>query len=215
MKNCPVILILTFLFLFAAQTSAQDWKISDYLKNLPKEFKVFSGDFSSEVSEETTLIDDKNGYAAFYDQPVKYEAAFPIFEMAVFKKANGEQILVVSNSIIDPVCTAYKTFFLQKSGEDWIDVKAKVLPKLPPEIFFDTAKTAQDFIETQKKIGNSTDLDLHFSPPRQGTKMNVKLDICDYVPDDLSGEIDFQKFIDKSKIVLLVWDKKTGSFIFK
>ncbi len=215
MFHTKIFALIFFVFsvstAFAQKNS--DWKISDYLENLPKEYKVFTGDFIAiNPTAETTLIDDKNGYAAYFDQPFKNENAFPIFEMAVFKKKNGEEILVVSNMISDPVCNEYKTFFLQRAGANWLDVKTKVLPKLTPQMFFDSAKTANEFLKAQKKIGNSTGLNLRFSPPRQGTAMNVKLEICDYVPDDFSGEIDFQKFIDKSKTLALRWNKENGIF---
>ncbi len=149
------IFALIFLVFSVSTAVAQNnsaWKISDYLENLPEEYKTFSGDFIAiNPTAETTLIDNKNGYAAFYSQPIKDENAFPIFEMAIFKKKNGEEILVVSNMISDPVCTNHKTFFLQKNGENWINVKEKVLPELPAKLFFDTEKTANEYLATGTK----------------------------------------------------------------
>lgn len=215
MKILILTLCILSLFIPAFGQKSSGWKISDYLKNLPQEYKTFSGDFQTEPNDETTLIDDKNGYAAYFSQPKNDENAYPIFEIALFKKSNGEEILVISNLKSDPVCSEYETFLLQRKGDNWIDVKAKVLPEFTAQMFFDSANTAKEFIETQKKVGNSTELNLHFSPPRQGTKMNVKLEICDYVPDELSGEVSFQKFLDSSKTISLDWNKSKGVFAIK
>jgi hypothetical protein len=214
LKVRKIRIILAGLLLSSAAFAQKtvDWKISDYLQALPEAYKVFAGDFQIEPTKENTLIDDKNGYAAFFDRPIVNKEAYPIFEITLFKKANGEDLLVVSNMLSDPVCTFHRSFFLQRMENEWIDVESKVLPKLPPHLFFDSAKTSNYYLELQKKLGNSTELDLHFSPPRQGTNMTVNLEICDYVPDDFSEPIDFEKLAAKTRTVSLIWDKKTGMF---
>ncbi|MEZ5428588.1 MAG: hypothetical protein R2747_20245 [Pyrinomonadaceae bacterium] len=204
-----IIFSLLFLFPVNAQKPA-DWKISDYLKNLPTEFKTFSGDFASEPNEKTTVIDDRNGYAVYLSSEAK--DAFPILEMALFKDARGQHLLVVSNLQSDPVCNFYQTFFLRRDGEKWLEVRDQVLPDLKLTMFFREAKTALEFEKDYKRAGNSDPLDLHFYPPRKGTVLKVALEFCDYVPDDLSGEIDLQKFTDQRKTVALGWDKGKGVF---
>jgi hypothetical protein len=204
--------MLLFLISTAFSQHKASWTISEYLQNLPHEYKTFSGDFQSEPNTETTLVDEKNGYAAFYDRPIVNKEAYPIFEIALFRKANGEALLVVSNMLSDPVCTFHHTFFLQKSENKWIDVESKVLPKLPPRLFFDSVKTANYYLELQNKLDNSPELDLYFAPPRFGTTMKVKLDICDYLPDNFSEKVDFEKLEQKTRTVSLAWDKKSGTF---
>lgn len=47
----------SILLCLATPAYAQDWGISDYLKNLPEKFITFEGDFSP-PSKETTVIDE-------------------------------------------------------------------------------------------------------------------------------------------------------------
>ncbi len=207
-------IVLVFASVSFSQPES-NWKISDYLRDLPAEYKTFSGDFQTEPNGETTLIDEKNGYAAFFDRPIKNKEAFPIFEMALFKKANGDDLLVVSNMLSDPVCTFHHTFFLKRTENGWINVEADVMPKLPARLFFDSAKTSNYYIELQKKLDNSPELDLYFAPPRNGTTMKVSLDICDFAPDNFPESVDFEELKQRSRMVSLIWDKKTGIFKIK
>lgn len=205
------VLLLTLLFVspvFSQKTA--EWTIGDYLKNLPEEYKTFSGDFQTEPTAETTVLDVKNGYAAYLSSSEK--DAYPIFEMAIFKQANGDSLIVVSNTIADSVCTFHQTFFLQRKVDSWLAVRSKVLPEFTAQMFFKDAKLSAKFTEANKKIGNAEKLDLHFSPPREGTRMKVSLDICDYVPDELAAEISFNEFIKNARTVSLEWDKRKGIF---
>lgn len=210
-KICAVTLIA---FLFAAtafsQQATAEWKIDDYLKNLPEKYKTYSGDFQMTPTGETTIADTKNGYAAYLSSTA--EDAFPIFEMAIFKQANGEAVVVVSNTIADPVCTTHETFFLRRKGNVWTSVQSQILPELQTQMFFTDSKLGTKFQAVNRKAGNSNRLNLHFSPPRNGIKMKVSLDICDYVPDELAAELSFDEFIRNAKSVVLEWDKQTGVF---
>jgi hypothetical protein len=77
---------------------------------------------------------------------------------------------------------------------------------------FADARLAEKFLATNKKVGNPGKLDLSFAPPRKGTRMNVKLDICDYVPDEFDGKISFDEFTGNAQSVFLDWDKTRGVF---
>lgn len=210
--------IVVFVLLFSLPIFAQkirEPKISEYLQLLPQQFKTYSGDFQIKPSEENTLIDEKNGYAAYFSQAISAGNAYPIFEMALFRKKSGETIVVVSNLISDPVCDEHQTFFLRLNGADWIDVRPDVMPHLELSMFFESPKTADELRAIQEKIGNSTEIDLHFSLPREGNIIPVDLEICDYVPDEFASEISFQQFLDKKQRISLVWDKEKGVFNFK
>ena len=101
-----------------------------------------------------TIIDDKNGYAAYQNQRVdKRDAPLRFFEIAKFNSGNGYATLVITNLKDDHVCTEYETFFLQKRGGHWIDVKSQVLPKLNESLFFKDAKSYKRFQKIEKKLG--------------------------------------------------------------
>ena len=123
-----IILSAVLIFIMAFSTQAQkpeakEWSIADYVKNLPEKYKTFDGDFHP-VSEETTIIDEQNGYAAYMDSPPggNFEP-FPIFETALFKSQTKPPLLVVANMKSDPVCNDYETFFLRRVGNRWTEVK--------------------------------------------------------------------------------------------
>lgn len=213
LKMCAVLLIS---LLSAASVFAQkeQWTIRDYLKNLPEQYKTYSGDFPKPPPAEAIVLDAENGYAAILSAQagVRSSNPYPVFEMAIFKRSNGELLLVVSNRISDSVCLTHETFFLQKRGDSWLDVRSRVLPEFAAQMFFTDAHLAEKFQAINKKVGNSEKLDLYFAPPRKGTRMSVKLDICDYVPDEFDGKISFDEFTENAQSVFLDWDKKRGVF---
>jgi len=210
----------TLCYFSAASFFAQEkaWTVDDYLRALPEKFKTYSGDFEREPSRDRTIKDLKNGYIAYLDKVPAAggsSPAFPVFEIAVFKQASGEPLVVVSNYRYDMVCTTHDTFFLRKQGSEWVDVRAKVLPKLSAGMFFTQADLGRKFESANKEAGNVESAAgwfyLHFSPPRHGTRMKVALDICDHVPEE-KPELSFDEFEAKQKPVWLEWEQKKGTF---
>ena len=207
--------VLVFVTAFSAQAQkrdAEDWSIADYVENLPEKYKTFGGDFSS-PSAETTVIDEPNGYAAYMDSPPGGNFdRFPIFEMALFKSQTRPPLLVVSNLKNDHVCSDYETFFLRRVGSKWTEVKREVLPPMNLNMFWDAPQSAGRLLKIIKESSTS----YHFEPPRQGTRMKVSLEICDFLeddtPDEKAGELD--KLIETAKPIYLEWDKQNGKFKF-
>ncbi len=192
--------------------------MDDYLRALPEKYRTYSGDFAKEPTAERTIKDLKNGYIAFLDKaPAKGEAfpPYPIFEIAIFKSASGEALLVVSNLISDPVCTAHETFFLRQRGPEWVDVRAEVLPKLSAGMFFKEPALGPKFEAANREAGNiesaAGGLDLHFSPPQHGTRMKVALEICDPQSEE-KPELSFAEFEQKQQPVWLEWNARNGIF---
>lgn len=188
------------------------------MRELPEKFRTYSGDFEKGPTRDRTIKDLKNGYIAYLDKAPSAEQSsppYPIFETAVFKQDNGESLVVISNYRYDMVCTSHDTFFLRKRGSEWVDVRAKVLPKLSAAIFFKEASLGQKFETANKEAGNIESVagwfHLHFSPPRRGTRMKVALDICDYAPEE-KPELSFDEFKEKQKPVWLEWDQRKGIF---
>lgn len=199
---------------FAAEKA--EWTIGDYLKNLPERYKTYSGDYPKPPPKEAIVLDEENGYASIMRTPSDgvqtFDGEHAIFEMAIFRRAKGDPLLVVSNEISDSVCVRYETFFLQRRGNSWLDARSQVTPQLSAEMFFKGAKLAAKFQATNKKIDNSQNLELRFEPARRGTRMPVALNICDYVPDKFEGKITFDKFIENARSVFLDCDKQEGVF---
>ena len=197
------------LCLAAVPASAQEWGISDYLKNLPEKFKTFHGDFSP-PSRETTVIDERNGYAGYLKAPGGTEMSF---EMALFRSKNGPPLVVVSNEQSDMQCSAYETFFLRRVGNRWIEVKDEVLPRLDPGMFWDDPRAAGRLAKIVSVLPASA---YHFEPPRRGTQMKVRLDICDYLdgdpPEATLKELDELK--GAARPIRLEWDAQGGKFRF-
>lgn len=213
-------IILAAVLVFAATFSAQaqkpaaDWKIADYVENLPEKYKTFGGDFSS-PSAETTIVDEANGYAAYLNfapQPESNNPPFPIFEMALFKSQTKLPLLVVSNMKSDSVCTDYETFFLRLVGGKWTRVEREVLPPLDLKMFWDAAQSAARLLKIVKASATS----YHFEPPRQGTRMKVSLEICDFLEDDAPQKKsdELTKLIETARPIYLEWDKQNGKFKF-
>ncbi|MEZ5347137.1 MAG: hypothetical protein R2681_16440 [Pyrinomonadaceae bacterium] len=193
--------------------TTRDWKISDYLQNLPKQYKTYEGDIP-EPTDEYTFIDVRNGYAAYLMSPNGNPDEY-FFEMAMFKPKKGEPTLVVSNYKYDFVCFDYDTFFLQKQGSKWVDVKSDVLPVLTEKMFFADSEAYDYYVKQKEKFGDKVSgLVMHFYPPRSGTVMNVNLELCDYVDDSIveSDANNYRTITDALKTISLSWNKETGKF---
>lgn len=217
MFSARIIFAAGFIFITAFSAQAQkrdvkDWSIADYFKNLPEKYKTFDGDFSP-PSKETTVIDEPNGYAAYMDSPTGGNFnRFAIFETALFKSQTKPPLLVVANTKSDHVCTKYETFFLRCAGDNWTRVEREVLPPLNLKMFWDTPQSAERLL----KIIKESAVSYHFEPPRQGMRMKVSLEICDFLEDDTPPEKvdELSKLVESAKPIYLTWDKQNGKFNF-
>ena len=200
---------LSILLCLALPAYAQDWGISDYLKNLPEKFKTFEGDFST-PSKETSVIDEQNGYAGYLKAPGGTEMSF---EMALFRSKNAPPLVVVSNERSDMQCSSYETFFLRRVGNRWVEVKDEVLPPLDLRMFWDDPQAAE---RLAKIVSVSPASAYHFEPPRRGTQMKVSLDICDYFDEDPPEAKleEFNKLRETARPIRLDWDSRSGKFKF-
>ncbi len=218
MYSKKIIFTAIFIFVAAFSASAQkqtagEWTIADYVKNLPEKYITATGDFPKPTAENIT-VDEKNGYAAaFTDYPVtpeQFEAAFPVFQAAIFKSQTKPPLLVVSNLKSDAVCEEYETFFLRRVGNKWTEVKREVLPPLDLKMFWDKPQSATRLL----KIIEENSISYHFEPPRNGTRMKVSLEICDYLEDDApkSAGDELQKLRQSAKSIYLDWDNQNGKF---
>lgn len=201
--------LLPLLLCLAIPASAQEWNISDYLKNLPERFQTFHGDWSP-PSKETTVVDEKNGYAGYLKVSGGSEMSF---EMALFKSKNAPPLLVVTNEQSDMQCSFFETFFLRRVGDKWVEVKDKVLPPIDPGMFWDDPQAAG---RLAKIVGVTPVSAYHFAPPRQGTQMKVSLEICDNFDEDPPEATlkEFNKLKESAKPIRLEWDAKSGRFKF-
>ena len=147
------LITITLITSVYSQKPVNQWKISDYLDNLPAKYKLL-GNFAG-PTENTTIIDNKNGYAAYLhgeDDP-----SYAALEMALFKPNKGIPTLVVTNVEDDHVCGNNYSHFLQLRGKRWIDVKSKVLPKLDFSMIFVDGKNDDSYKfyqKLQKKYGD-------------------------------------------------------------
>lgn len=198
---------LSILLCVAAPAYAQEWGVSDYLKNLPEKFKTFEGDFSP-PSKETTVIDEKNGYAGYLKSPGGTEMSF---EMALFRSKNAPPLLVVSNERSDMQCSSYETFFLRRAGNRWVEVRDEVLPPLDLKMFWDDPQAA---VRLAKIVSTPAASAYHFEPPRRGTQMKVSLEICDHLDEDPPEATlkEFDKLRGSARPVRLAWDSQGGKF---
>ncbi|MET0650036.1 MAG: hypothetical protein ABW208_25795 [Pyrinomonadaceae bacterium] len=198
---------LSILLCLAIPAYAQDWGISDYLKNLPEKFKTFEGDFSP-PSKETTVIDEKNGYAGYLKAPGGTDMSF---EMALFRSENAPPLVVVSNERSDMQCSSYETFFLRRVGNRWVEVKDEVLPPLDPKMFWEDPRAAGRLAKIVSVPSASA---YHFEPPRRGTQMKVRLEICDYFDEDPPEATlkEFNKLKETARPIRLDWDSQGGKF---
>jgi hypothetical protein len=200
---------LSILLCLATPAYAQDWGISDYLKNLPEKFKTFEGDFSP-PSKETTVIDEKNGYAGYLKAPGGTDMSF---EMALFRSKNAPPLVVVSNEKSDMQCSSYETFFLRRVGNRWVEVKDEVLPTLDLKMFWEDPQAAG---RLAKIVAVTPASAYRFEPPRRGTQMKVSLDICDYFDEDPPEATlkEFDKLKESARPIRLNWDSQSGKFKF-
>lgn len=211
------LLLLVFATNALPQKPLSKWKVSDYLENLPEEYKLFGN--QGPPTKNTTIIDDKNGYAAFMSSEDEY--AIPMLEMALFKPNKGESTIVVTNLEDDHVCMNNYSYFLQIKDNRWVDVKNQVLPKLDFSMIFINGKNDDSYkyyLEMQKKYGSKIpDLEYIFSPPRMGTKMKVDLVLCDWIDESVEENKDlmeYQMIADSFKPIYLQWNKTKGKFEF-
>lgn len=199
----------------AQKPDAKEWGIADYVKNLPGKYITASGDFEK-PSAENIVADEQNGYAVAYEfsppRPEGDDKAPPTWEAALFKSRTKSPLLVVANRQSDSVCTDYETFFLRRVGDNWKEVRREVLPPLDLQMFWDEPRAAARFLKIVER-DNSTSF--HFEPPRQGTRMKVSLEICDYFLEvtPLKQVDELRKLMETTKPVYLSWDKQTGKFV--
>lgn len=216
------IIILASIFIFAAahsapaqKSEAMDWSIADYVKNLPEKYITASGDFPKPSAENIT-VDEKNGYAAaFTDYPIEadsVDAAFPVFQAALFKSKSKLPLLVVSNYQSDHVCEKYETFFLRRIGNKWTEVEREILPAMNLKMFWDKPQSAERLLNITKE----SFISYHFELPRRGTQVKVSLEICDYLDDNApeAANEEMIKLINSAKTIYLEWDKQNGKFKF-
>ena len=206
-------LTLGGVFSVAAQTrNAKEWSIADYVNNLPEKYITASGDFVK-PSVKTIIVDEKNGWAVahtdFPPNPNALDAPFAVFQMALFKSRAKPPLVVVSNFKSDEVCDEYETFFLRRVGAGWTEIKQGVLPAMNLKMFWDAPKSAERLVQIIK----ANAISYHFEPPRQGTRMKVSLEICDYVADGVPTN-ELEKLVAAAKPIYLVWDKQNGRFNF-
>jgi hypothetical protein len=200
---------LPILLCLAIPAYGREWGISDYLKNLPERYKTFKGDFPP-PSKETTVIDEKNGYAGYLKASGGSEMSV---EMALFKSKNAPPLVVVTNEQSDMQCSFYETFFLRRVGNRWAEVKDKVLPPIDLRMFWNEPQSAGRLAKIVTVTPGSA---YHFAPPRQGTQMKVSLEICDYFDEDPPESTlkEFIKLKETAKPIRLEWDSKSGRFNF-
>ena len=198
-----------------AQTGdVKDWSIADYFKNLPEKYITASGDFFPR-SEETAVVDEKNGYAAYLNRPMRSEMGndppYPIFEMAFFKSQTKLPLVVVANLKSDEVCNEYETFFLRRFGNDWSEVSREVLPPINLKMFWGKPQSAVKLLKIVERDHSTT---YHFEPPRAGTRMKVSLEICKHFLKDAPNKQfnELSKLIESARPIYLDWDKQNGKF---
>ena len=198
-----------------AQKPVSKWKISDYLNNLPSKYKKL-GNYAG-ATKETTIIDNKNGYASYQVDPD--DEYSKNLEMALFKANKGLPTIVITNVEDDHVCGNNYAYFLQKNGENWVNVKEKVLPKLDFSMIFIDGKNDDSYKyykKMQKKYGGMiSNLEYKFHPPRKGTKMKVSLNMCDWVDDTVANNKDLKEYsmiLDSVKPIYLQWNKAQVKF---
>lgn len=198
---------LSLVLCLAAPAYAQDWGIEDYLKNLPEKFKTFEGDYAA-PSKETTVIDEKNGYAGYLKAPGGTDMSF---EMALFRSKNAPPLVVVSNERSDMQCSSYETFFLRRVGNRWVEVKDEVLPPLDLGMFWDDPRAAGRLAKIVTAPPASA---FRFEPPRRGTQMKVGLEVCDYFDEDPPEATlkEFNRLKETARPIRLAWDSHGGKF---
>lgn len=98
---------------------------------------------------ETTIKDVRNGYVAFMSaRPGVNFAAYPIFEMALFRQASRDALLVVTCTRSDSVQMEHDTFFLRKRGEEWISVRGRSVAEISARNVFRRPEARADLDAT-------------------------------------------------------------------
>ncbi len=229
MKLISLFLVAITLFSTAfSQESAKTWKISDYLENLPAKYKNL-GNFAGPI-DKLSLIDNRNGYAAYYpNQEEREKAEDPnmtglettVLAMALFKADKGSPTLIVTNLADEHVCMRDYSYFLEKRGDEWVDIREDVLPKIDFSLLFIDGKddpSYKFYEEMQTKHGENIDkLELKFQPPRYGTRMKVTLGFTDCywiekLEEDDNELTQYAKISDSFKPIYLIWNSSKKQF---
>lgn len=188
--------LLAFNLTISAATPPKT--VLDYYHLLPKPYRNYYGDFVGEQLK----VDIRNGYVV-----VKVDGwNEPVFEMALFRDAQGEALFVVTNLQYDHVCIFYKSYALRYQDGKWLETDA--LPQLEPKDFF----TQKEDIAVLQKVPNY--YSLHYRPPHYGTELKVSFgELCDVVDEVLNTE-DYARFINlkTDKVHHLRWNRKRGVF---
>lgn len=189
--------------------------VADYVKLLPAEYVTHAGDYGPLE----TVVDVANGYYAVAEKTGTPDAPerdtlVPVFEFAVFRRADDGAVFVAANTIYDHACFSYETFFLGHDGARWSDVSPAVAPHLTPELFFDDP-AAVAALKRHKGWRSY----LRHRLPRRGTTVEVTLRLCDtdIESDDALSERDRAKLLallqSTPKTLKLNWDRTRGRFV--
>ena len=216
------ICIVLFLFVSTALPQKNSVRtISDYLEKLPKKYITYSDNFDASSESSKTVIDNENGYAAFIDTSSDPSETF--FEMGLFNSQNGEPTLVISNHKKNDVCSIYETFFLQKKGDEWIDVKSEVAPVLELSMFFSNPVYAKKYKEMKELYGDRFGRFYYqYVLPKKGTRIKVDPLFCEWdepatspappsAPQSVPASED-DEILNSAEAIYLEWSKNKGKF---
>lgn len=134
------------------------WTVADYFQVLPPAYRAFYAD----VGSQRRVIDERNGYLAIHAEG--WDG--PLFEMALFRDARGEAVVLTSNTQSDPACIFYATHALRYREGAWEPLPS-LLPSPDPNRFFPdpadraVAKKAPDYLAW------------HYHLPRLGTELKL------------------------------------------
>jgi len=206
-------ILSTLLLLSVVAAAPQPRTIEDYFKLLPAEYVTHVGDYGPLA----TVVDADHGYYAIIEKTSAPEAAAPepVFEFALFRKADGGAVFVAANTLYDHACLSHQTFFLRHDGAKWSDVSSTVAPRLTAEHFTDDPRTAAAL-----KRHKSWHDYLRYRLPRRGTNVEVTLRLCDTALeyDDALSDDDSARLVKllqtaTRKTVKLNWDRARGRFV--
>ena len=88
---------------------------------------------------------------------------------------------------------------MRRVGNRWTEVKLEVLPLMNLKMFWGELQSAERLL----KIIKASAITYHFEPPRQGTRMKVSLEICDYLEDGTpeADSEELQKLSESAKAI--------------
>lgn len=203
---------LLTLLLLSAVAAPQPRTIEDYFKLLPEEYVTHVGDYGPLG----TIVDADNGYYAIAEKTRLPGGAAPepVFEFALFRKADGRAVFVAANTLYDHACLSHENFFLQHDGAKWSNVSSTVAPRLAPEHFTDDPQTAAAL--RRHKTWTSY---LRHRLPRRGTTVEVTLRLCDTAleHDDALSPRDRARLLTllgaRPKTLRLNWNRARGRFL--